>query len=110
MEFNQIKARVRGLGVPVFGDPYQPSKADVAHARALVAFLEDRRVLFNDYEMECPDHCVQSVLQIRAWLTDLVGKASSKSGLGPHLRAILAACREFLDHTGVSSHHLWTFS
>lgn len=34
----------------------------------VIGYLEDRRVLYNPNEMESPDHCVQSVLQIRSLL------------------------------------------
>lgn len=38
-------------------------------ARRVIRFLEDQRVLYNPSELEQPDHCVQSVLDIRRFLT-----------------------------------------
>ncbi len=36
----------------------------------MIAFLEDRRVLYVPDELEVPSHCVQSVIEIRRCLTE----------------------------------------
>jgi hypothetical protein len=43
--------------------PWVPSQRDLAIE--IVKELEDRRVLYNDYELEIPHHVVDSVLQMR---------------------------------------------
>jgi hypothetical protein len=60
-------------------------------------FLEDRRVLYNDFAWEEPGHCVESVLEIRRYLTEELGTLTPASELAPHLKAIRSACRKFLD-------------
>jgi len=62
-----------------------------------VAFLEDRRVLYLPSEMEVPDHCVQSVLEIRRFLTTEISNLDEKTEISASLRAMRGACRKFLD-------------
>jgi hypothetical protein len=70
---------------------------EVSAARRLIAFLEDRRVLYAPDSWETPTHCVPSVLEIRDFLTAELGKLGGKSELSASLRAMRAACRKFLD-------------
>jgi hypothetical protein len=53
-------------------------------------------VLFDPYDVEVPDHCIQSILQLRAYLTDEIGKLNPKSHLAQTLLAMRAACFKFL--------------
>jgi len=99
MRWKQIASRFTGFSIPVFGVSWNPPKPEVELAQRLINYLEDRRVLFNPYEMEVPEHCVHSVLEIRGFLTDLLGELPKKDGISEHLRAMRAACRRFLDQT-----------
>ncbi|MDQ2830778.1 MAG: hypothetical protein M3Y74_17240 [Chloroflexota bacterium] len=47
--------------------------------------------------MEAPDHCIQSVLAIRAFVTEQLSSLDPGHDLAPPLRAQRAACRKFLD-------------
>ena len=94
---------------------------EIATARRVVAFLEDRRVLYEPTAMEVPSHCVHSVIEIRHCLSDELGKLDGKnSELGATLRAMRAACRKFLERVGTDGRegihhangwgfHSWTF-
>jgi hypothetical protein len=53
--------------------------------------------------MEDPNHCVQSVLDIRRYLTAELQSLHSSSDLSGSLRALRAACRKFMDATGARS-------
>jgi len=66
-------------------------------------FLEDRRVLYNPYEIEIPEHCIDSVIQIRVFLTQKIGEVDQDSELSMSLRAMRAACRKYLDRMGVTN-------
>jgi hypothetical protein len=66
----------------------------------VVAFLEDRRVLFVPSEMEAPDHCVQSVLEIRRFLTNELQALCGGGELEASLRAMRAACRKLMNTVG----------
>lgn len=97
MKFKEITSRLTGISCPVFGLSWNPPEADRTVARRVLSFLEDRRVLYAPSEIEIPDHCVQSVLQIRSFLTNELTGLDSKNDLAQSLRAMRAACRKFLN-------------
>ena len=99
MTFKQILSRLTGISCPVFGIQWNPPEPEISVVQRMVSFLEDRRVLYNPFHLEFLDHCVQSVIEIRRFLTTEIGNLSAKSnkGLSEQLRAMRAACRRFLD-------------
>lgn len=97
MRFSEIARRLTGISTPIFGVSWEPGEADVAVARRVVRFLEDRRVLFNPYELEVPAHCIESVIEIRRFLTDQINTLADDDDVVPHLVAMRTACRKFLD-------------
>jgi hypothetical protein len=100
MRFRQVLSRITGFSVPIFGVQWNPPEAERAVANRVLAFLEDRRVLYVPSEMEVPHHGVESVLRIREFLTTELGKLSGTGQLVQSLRAMRAACRKFLDTVG----------
>jgi len=62
-----------------------------------VVFLEDRRVLYAPDEVEVPQHCVESVLGVRQFLTDQLGRGGVPEDVAESLRAMRAAARKFLN-------------
>ena len=52
MKFSEIANRLTGISTPVGGVSWQPAELEIAGARRVVAFLEDRRVLYDPYQME----------------------------------------------------------
>lgn len=100
MKFKETLSRITGFSVPIFGVQWNPPEADQAIARRIIGFLEDRRILYVPSEMEVPSHGVQSVLRIREFLSDELGKLTGDSQLAQSLRAMRAACRKFLDTVG----------
>lgn len=102
MHFKEVLGRLTGLSTPIFCVSWNPPEPEVLVARRVVTFLEDRRVLYQPSSMECPDHCVQSVLEIRRVLTSEPQSLDSDSDLAQALRAMRAACRKFLDRIGAN--------
>jgi hypothetical protein len=100
MKFKEIAKRITGISTPFFGVSWNPDNTERDHAKEVIAFLEDRRVLFVPSEVEIPMHCVESILRIRECLTRKIGKLDQDSELSKSLRAMRAACRKFLDITG----------
>ena len=100
MKFSEIANRLTGISTPLGGASWQPAELEIAGARRVIAFLEDRRVLYEPGEMEVPSHCVHSVIEIRHRLSDELGKLDGSSELSASLRAMRAACRKFLDRVG----------
>lgn len=105
MHFDEIASRLTGLSCPVFGVSWSPPESERAIARRVLTFLEDRRVLYVDSEMEIPSHCVESILRIREFLTGEIGRLSGDGELVSSLRALRAACRKFLDTVDDGRHH-----
>lgn len=97
MKFTAIVKRVTGFNTPIFGVSWNPPESERAVAKRIIAQLEDRRVLYNPSEMEVPEHCVMSVIDIRRMLSHELGSIDEKSALAKCLRAMRAACRKFLD-------------
>lgn len=100
MKFKEIASRITGFSVPVFGVSWSPQEPEIAVARRVVTFLEDRRVLYNPYDLEVADQCVHSIVEIRGFLTNEIGRLAAGSNLAEHLRGIRAACRKFLNELG----------
>ncbi len=98
VKFKEIINRLTGFSTPIFGVSWNPPQTHISIARKIITFLEDRRVLYNPYHMEDPRHCVQSVIEIRQFLTSELSKLSEDEGPLQNLRAMRAACRKFLDN------------
>ena len=96
MNIAQILNRLTGFSTPIGGLSWQSATLDVEVARGVLIFLEDRRVLYDPFEVQVPEHCVESVLQIRQFLTTVLADQGIGSELAGHLRAMRAACRAFL--------------
>jgi hypothetical protein len=99
MTYKEIANRITGVGCPIFSVSWNPPKFELDIAYKVVTYLEDRRVLYNPYELEVPEHCIQSVGKIREFLTQTLFDVEPNSELGLVLRTMRAACRKFLDTT-----------
>ena len=97
MKFSEVISRITGLSCAIFGVSWNPPEADRTIARRVIAFLEDRRVLYVPSEAESPDHCVQSVISIRQFLTTELGNLSPDDKIAQSLSAMRTACRKFMD-------------
>lgn len=94
----EMMKRVSGFSIPLgWGVQWEPPARDRDTVRKLLAFLEDRRVLFNPYQNEFEDQVNASILTIREHCTEAVGQMSEKAPAVSSVRAIGAACRRFLD-------------
>jgi hypothetical protein len=97
ISFKKIAKSLTGISTPVFGISWNPPATERDVVRKLVLFLEDRRALYHPYDMENPHYIVDSILEIRKHLTDVLQTLDEGSELIAHLRALRAACRKFLD-------------
>lgn len=98
--FRELAARITGVSLPVFGVSWNPPASERQIVREAFIYLEDRRALYNDFAHEMEDEVVQSVLAIRAELTSVLQRLPEGSEASPAVRAMRAACREYLDSTG----------
>ncbi len=97
MNYKEIASRITGISVPIFGISWNPPTPDVVVAKKVINFLEDRRVLYNPYELELPKSCIRSIQEIRNFLTQQLDNVDSGSELGRSLKAMRSACRKLLD-------------
>ena len=88
---------VSGFG---FGVDWTKVPGDEEVAHRVIAFLENRRLLFGSRHSEDQAHCVASAIEIRNYLTQELGSAKRGSSLSNSLRAIRAACRQFVEAGG----------
>jgi Family of unknown function (DUF6650) len=109
MKFSEIVSRLTGFSCPIFGISWNPKEADVTKARKVITFLEDRRVLYAPSELEVPEHCVRSVIDIRHFLTTELVVLDFDSELSKSLRAMRAACRKFLNTVQDGERRVITF-
>jgi len=97
MNFKEIGRRLTGISLPFGGISWQPpSESETTVVRRVIAYLENRRVLFDPFNVESPDWSIESILQLRSFLTEEIGKLDPKSHLAETLRAMRAACFKFL--------------
>jgi hypothetical protein len=75
----------------------EPSDSEREIAFLLLTDFEDRPILSSTEPLEVRDRCLSSVIELRHFLTDMIGELAPASELAAQLRAIRAACRKFLD-------------
>jgi len=96
-------SHLTGISCPIFGVSWTPPEDERQLIRQYLAFLEDRRVLFEDYCNENQKHVDLSIIEIRKETTALIGKHLAAEAQDS-LRAIRAACRDFLSSSNSSNH------
>lgn len=97
LSFREIADRITGFSTPLFGVSWNPPKLEVKSAKQIVTYLEDRRALYNPYDLEVADHVIQSVVEIRHRLTQELEQLDRSSALAQSLSDMRTACRKFLD-------------
>jgi hypothetical protein len=101
-----LARRITGFSTPIVGVSWNPPAADRDAVRTFLTFLEDRRVLFNPFNLEVEYQVQQSILQIREHCTKAIGTLPDGSHAIAPLRGIRAACRRFLDEPLTNSRRL----
>ena len=100
MKFERIYKNITGLSCPIFGIQWNAPPIEANEAKKVVLFLEDKRVLFENANMEDAGHCAQSVLDIRFELTKGLQALPSGSNLAKSLKRMRKACQEFSNSLG----------
>lgn len=88
--------RVSSVTTPVGGLSWTPSPSEREELRKLVVFLEDRRALFDPYNIEATVLVEHSVQEIRAELTKVLQTIGETSRAGEPLRTMRTACQRYL--------------
>ena len=99
LHFKELASRLNGVQIPIFGVQWVPTEPERKVVRDVLTFLEDRRVLYNPGAWEMEGHVTESVLRIRETLTDAIQRLGEDSKAVPAMRAMRAACREYLNQS-----------
>lgn len=97
MNWKEILPRLNGFSTPVFGVSWTPPEPERAVARRVLAYLENKRVLYNLTEYEYPIPCWNSVNEVREKLSTELGIVEPSSHISSQLRGIRAACLQFVN-------------
>jgi uncharacterized protein DUF6650 len=99
-----LLSRLTGISCPVAGVSWTPPVDEQDIGKRLLTFLEDRRLLYEDFHWEYGPHVVDSVQKIRERLTHDLEGISKTSPLGESISAMRVACRKFLTVTQPRGH------
>ncbi len=100
MHWKQLMARLNGVSTPIFGVSWTPATADRDVAVRVLTDLEGRRMLYQGRWRHGPgdfQHVVASVLEVRRFLTEIIGNGGIAPELEKPLRKMRRACIDFLD-------------
>lgn len=90
--------RVTGISTPVFGVSWaDPGPSETESVRRFLVFLEDRRVLYNPFDMETESEVDHSIHQMREECTKTLQALSAGTFASVAVRAIREAGRRFHD-------------
>jgi uncharacterized protein DUF6650 len=91
-----LVSRLSGLSAFGFSVSWKASEPERHVVRSVIKVLEDKRVLYVDYESEVRLEVNQSLLEIRRVLTDGISRVSDSSPAAKAFGIMRAACRDFL--------------
>jgi hypothetical protein len=97
LTLGDIARRITGFSTPIFGVSWTPPAAEHDAVRVFLTFLEDRRVLFNPYQLEVEWQVMESIQKLREQCNQTIAALPDRSPALAPLRGIRAACRKFLD-------------
>lgn len=73
----------------------KPTTIEIDLSKQLIDFFEDRRIIYDLYEMEVPRHGMNSVLNIRSELTRIRKQLGQTSSLYLRIEQMQTACKKF---------------
>jgi hypothetical protein len=86
-----VSASMTGAGVS-----FKTRESERGVVREVLAILEDKRALYEDFQSEIEDQVIASLLQIRKDLTDALKRVGDGTPAEAAFRLMRAACRQFL--------------
>jgi hypothetical protein len=91
-----LVSRLGGFSFFGFGASWKAPEPERDVVRSILNELEDRRVLYVNFEHENQGHVIQSLIEIRKVLTDGINRVSDSSPAVEAFRIMRASCRQFL--------------
>lgn len=101
MTYNEIHKNVLKNKTPLHNVQCEnlPSE-EIKAAEDIIDFLSNKRVLFNEVQMENGEHCGKSAIEIRNEITEIMKDFSRGSYLNNSLNKIRNACQKLNDKLG----------
>ncbi|MBQ8506953.1 MAG: hypothetical protein IJ466_05950 [Clostridia bacterium] len=94
-----MKYRLTGISLPFGGLSWDQNTTAKECFQYLMIYLESKRILVNPHEMELKSECIQSTLEIKRTLTEIVKDAALGQEDLEIVRSMIGACNNFLDST-----------
>ncbi len=89
--------RPTGIDTPFGGFSWEFTKSDKECANRILKLMEDRRGLYNPQMLEDSRHCIESVLEIREFLTTEIQDNSDDMKINNEIESMRRYCRDFLN-------------
>ena len=97
LKYTEIFNRLTGISCPIFGVSWDPPEIQRKIAQKIIIFLlEAKRVLYSLYQYETVHPVINSVVEIKNFLTSELPNINEKSELQCYVRAMRNACNKFL--------------
>lgn len=91
-----LRSRITSVSTPFGGVGLKPVESERKVVRDVIVFLEDRRSLYVDYNLEVESEVVSSILKIREALTKGIERVEDGTPAAESFRRLQAECRQFL--------------
>ncbi|MEH2624439.1 hypothetical protein V1292_002494 [Bradyrhizobium sp. AZCC 1719] len=92
----ELLSRLSSLSLLGFGIGVKFPEAERGVVREIIIFLEDRRVLYVNFNLEVESQVIDSVLSMRKELTSALKRVDSDSPAAKAFNSMRAECRRFL--------------
>ena len=102
-----MKYRINSISVPFGGISWEQYTTEKDRIEYLFFYLESKRILTNPIEMELPDQCVHSVLEIKAELVNIAKDFDFSSNVKKELRQLIQICNKYLDNLNKLRRHIF---
>lgn len=86
-----------GLGTPFGSLQWEKKDDDKEIARRVISLLEDRRLLYVDFDWEVASECIRSAEQVRRELTTFIASPDISPGMAQQLKLMRSYFRTFMD-------------
>lgn len=89
--------KITGISTPVGGLSWEIIEIDKQGIKEMFNYLETKRLLINPMEMEIPEQCALSALEIKRYLVDLLQEFKFINETEDIIKNLCNACNTFLD-------------
>ena len=97
LTYQEVLTRIPGVTIPVFGQSWNPPTSERKTIQRLLAFLQDRQVLYDPLDLELFAWASDAILGIRNELTKTLQKLPAASNAISHVKIMRLACTGYLD-------------